>query len=350
MILISHDMCAALAEGVAILGSGGGGEPSLERLVLHDLLSRGYQVRMITLEELSDDAYVVPVACMGAPMVTFEKLPTFSQVAALSKLIQEQAAGRPLVIMAAEIGGGNGILPLIIAALLDVPVLDADLMGRAFPEIPMVVPSLFGRIPSPFYIVGTDGSALLTADSAARIEEIARGICVSLGSAALVATYCMDGATARSQVVSGTVSLALQIGNACITARAQGEDSIVQVLRSTAGREYARGVIVSIDHTLENGFLMGRVTIAGDDDTVVIFKNEYVAIERAGKIVATTPDIILVLDEQTGAAISTEALAHGIRVVVAALQAPALWRTPQGLALVGPQVFGIQAVYQDITV
>lgn len=34
-----------------------------------------------------------------------------------------------------EIGGGNGIQPMIIAAELDKPVLDADLMGRAYPNV-----------------------------------------------------------------------------------------------------------------------------------------------------------------------------------------------------------------------
>ena len=34
-----------------------------------------------------------------------------------------------------EGGGTNGLEPLLVGAAMDVPVLDADLMGRAFPEI-----------------------------------------------------------------------------------------------------------------------------------------------------------------------------------------------------------------------
>ena len=34
-----------------------------------------------------------------------------------------------------EIGGGNGIQPIIVAAEMDKPVLDADLMGRAYPNV-----------------------------------------------------------------------------------------------------------------------------------------------------------------------------------------------------------------------
>ena len=34
-----------------------------------------------------------------------------------------------------EIGGGNGLQPMIIAAEMDKVVLDADLMGRAYPNV-----------------------------------------------------------------------------------------------------------------------------------------------------------------------------------------------------------------------
>ena len=37
--------------------------------------------------------------------------------------------------MSIEIGGMNGIDPLLTAAVLELPVVDADLMGRAFPEL-----------------------------------------------------------------------------------------------------------------------------------------------------------------------------------------------------------------------
>ena len=38
-------------------------------------------------------------------------------------------------MLSAEIGGGNGLEPLAIAARLSLPVVDADYMGRAFPEL-----------------------------------------------------------------------------------------------------------------------------------------------------------------------------------------------------------------------
>lgn len=34
-----------------------------------------------------------------------------------------------------EIGGGNGIQPMIVAAYMEKAVLDCDLMGRAYPNV-----------------------------------------------------------------------------------------------------------------------------------------------------------------------------------------------------------------------
>ena len=34
-----------------------------------------------------------------------------------------------------EVGGGNGMEALIVGAQLDLPIIDADFMGRAFPEL-----------------------------------------------------------------------------------------------------------------------------------------------------------------------------------------------------------------------
>ena len=47
-------------------------------------------------------------------------------------------AGRELhlgAVLCFEIGGINNIIPLTVAAALDLPVIDGDGMGRAFPSL-----------------------------------------------------------------------------------------------------------------------------------------------------------------------------------------------------------------------
>lgn len=41
-------------------------------------------------------------------------------------------------VISDEIGGGNGLQPMILAAETDKPVIDADLMGRAYPNVSFI--------------------------------------------------------------------------------------------------------------------------------------------------------------------------------------------------------------------
>ena len=46
-----------------------------------------------------------------------------------------EGPGRLVALMAGEVGGGNGIEPLVVGSKMGLPVVDGDLMGRAFPEL-----------------------------------------------------------------------------------------------------------------------------------------------------------------------------------------------------------------------
>jgi DUF917 family protein len=70
------------------------------------------------------------------------------------------------------------------------------------------------------------------------------------------------------------------------------------------------------------------------------FQNEFAVARRDGVAVVTVPDIIAVLDTESGDAVGTETLRYGQRVTVVALPAPALQKTPKGLDHVSPRAFG----------
>ena len=64
-----------IAIGGAILGTGGGGDPYIGKLMAQQAIRKFGPVRMIEVDELDDDALVVPCAMMGAPTVMIEKIP-----------------------------------------------------------------------------------------------------------------------------------------------------------------------------------------------------------------------------------------------------------------------------------
>ena len=65
-------------------------------------------------------------------------------------------------------------------------------------------------------------------------------------------------------------------------------------------------------------------------------QNEHlVALER-GRLLASVPDLITVLDSETADAISAERISYGQRVVVIAFGCDPIWRTERGIAAAGP--------------
>ena len=104
----------------------------------------------------------------------------------------------------------------------------------------------------------------------------------------------------------------------------------------------------------EGGFNRGRLSIDGSGKfselTLGIeFQNEnYVAFfiksDGTRDILATVPDLISLVDEDTGEPVATEEVRYGLRVAVIAMPCFPRWTTPQGLAVSGPVAFG----YHDV--
>lgn len=57
-----------------------------------------------------------------------------------------------------EIGGPNALEALLLAAKTGKAVVDADLMGRAFPRVYMTIPSVMGKPVAPAAITDGDGA------------------------------------------------------------------------------------------------------------------------------------------------------------------------------------------------
>ncbi|MDI1263685.1 MAG: DUF917 domain-containing protein, partial [bacterium] len=134
---ITLDDIESLAVGAWVLGTGGGGSPYLGLLNMRALYKEGYRVQLMPASELADDDWVAAVSNMGAPLVGQERLTDSRTIARAVDLMERHTGYRFRGIMALEIGGGNSIQPLMAAAHLKRVVIDADMMGRAYPEAQM---------------------------------------------------------------------------------------------------------------------------------------------------------------------------------------------------------------------
>ncbi|MDP4501315.1 DUF917 domain-containing protein [Nonomuraea turcica] len=341
----------ALARGCAILGTGGGG--SVETAIpsaLQALRDHG-PVRIVRLAELDDDALVVPMASIGAPTVGHEMLASVDQPKRLRDEI-ERLAGRPIsAIMAGEIGGSNGVEPVGWAAELGVPLLDADGMGRAFPELQMVSMHVAGLSADVVVMADVVGNvAVLRPIDAVWSERQARAVCVASGASSMMANYLMTASQARGAVIEGSICAALAIGRSI--AESTG-DPVAGLAGRLDARRLVDGKIVEVERHTGGGFVRGSVVVDGTGADAgrmvrIEIQNENLVVFESGEVRASVPDLITVVDTQTADAISTEMLRYGQRVSVLAWPCDPLWRTERGLAVVGPRAFGYNLDYRPI--
>lgn len=339
---ITPESIDSLARGAAVLGTGGGGDPYIGALLARQALREHGDVTVVSVDEVPDDALVLTVAMMGAPTVMVEKLPSLAEVTAPVRALGT-SLGRPVThIACAEIGGVNSTIPIAAAAALGLPLIDADGMGRAFPELQMVLPTLYGVTASPLAFSDEKGNVgvLQTVDNG-WTERIARVACVEMGCSVMISGFPMTGRQSREAMVRDSLTRCIGIGSGIDAARTEKADPVGRTVDLLGGRELFAGKVVDVQRGTTSGFARGRARVAGGDAELVLsFQNEHLIAEVDGAAVATTPDLIIVLEHDSGEPITTEALRYGQRVRVIAAPSDERWHSPEALAMVGPAYFG----------
>lgn len=189
--------------------------------------------------------------------------------------------------------------------------------------------------------------------SNADLERVARALSIEFGAMCVGVGFSHQARDASRTVVADTVSLALDIGVAIQQERAHGGSPVARILELCGGQHLFTGKITDVDRTIAGGFAVGTVQISGVDADAgrvlsVDLKNEYMVARHGDTAVVTTPEIIVLLDMDSGSAITSERVRYGYRVAVLAIPCDAQWRTAPGLELMGPRAFGFDVDYIGI--
>jgi len=352
---VALDDIEALAVGAWILGTGGGGSPYLGLLNMRRLYAEGLRVSLLSPLALADGDWVAVVSNMGAPLIGQERLADSRNIARAVKIQEGLLGAKFSAVMPLEIGGGNSIQPLMAAAHLGLPVIDADTMGRAYPEAQMTSVAVGELRPYPCVLYDPRGIEAVVAKvpNWRWMERVSRKICVELGSIASTCKAPRTGREVKDWGIYFTVSKAIGIGRCVREAQRCHADPIAAILYEAKGKLLFRGKVVDVARRTTEGYLRGRVAIEGLDDDrgsrlEIAFQNEWVVAWRDGAPLAMSPDLICVLDTVSGEAFGTETIGYGRRVSVVALPAPPVFLTPKGLEHVGPRAFGYDLDFRSV--
>jgi DUF917 family protein len=350
-MFLNGELVPTLAKGCAVLGAGGGGETRTGTLSAQQALIDHGSVPLVDVDELPEHGIVMPIGVIGAPTIGLEKLPDLGAARRLRGEVERRMGAPVVAVMASEIGGSNGLLPLAWAADLGLPVLDADSTGRAFPEVQQVAMHVAGLKPELIALTDTGGNVVvLHVVSGEWAERLGRNVAVTFGGCATMVDYPMRLALARDVVLHGTVSLAMRIGSAL---EAGGDGPVSNLVAELGARRLIDGKVADVERRLSGGFVRGSATIEGGGADAgrllrLEIQNENLAAFDNGRVLATVPDLICVLDAHTGEAIATEVLRYGQRVAVIAFPCHPIWRTPRGLDTAGPRAFGLDLDYVPV--
>src|SRR6185312_279287 len=276
---------------------------------------------LVDVDDLPGDGLIMPCGGVGAPLVGLEKIEAGDEGERLRSLLERHTGRTVTALMAGEIGGSNGLVPVTWAARMGLPVVDADGMGRAFPLVSQVTMELAGISPCPAVMTDERGNVVVfRAISGDWVERLERAAAAEFGGLGQATDFPLTAAQAREATVRGSVSQAIRIGEAA--ANAPGSP-VAAVIEAAGAFRLAGGKVLDVRRDVSGGFTRGSVVIEGlaeDAGRLIRLEqqNEHlVALER-GRLLASVPDLITVLDSETADAVSAERISYGQRVVVIA--------------------------------
>lgn len=372
--IISETDLEYLRIGCYIVGSGGGGNPYSFFLQARNQLRKGEKLVVVSVEDahkyVKGEGSIAPVCYAGSPTVSHEQL-SGSALQICYEYMSKYTQKEPELILPIEIGGGNGLCPFEISSSsrLNIPVVDCDLMGRAYPTHWQTSTTIYAGpeecMGAPMVFSNGNHNTMIVTDSRddVLLERCLRASLSEIGSTVGV----MNGPMTLAQVLKMTnhrsISLCWRIGRAVKCARQKSEiDTLpATILESIngAGKLLFSGKIVGVERVLRKGHVYGEVTIEELTDErrrmVIPFKNENICarIEKDGsepEMVCTVPDLIAVIDADNGEAVGSPDYRYGLLVFVLGMAPSPQWTsTERGLALGGPKGFDLDAEYHPLS-
>ena len=355
---IDRQALAEITLGASILATGGGGDPEIGLLWAYHVVDEGNEILMIDPEAMPDDAVAAIAGCLGAALVLTEKPPCGHELLWCFDRLRRYM-GKPIeAVIPPEAGGVNTPVPMAVAGAVGVPVIDADGMGRAFPELQMTSFYVHGVSPSPTAAANEKGHVTIAdTEDALLAERLIRGAAMAYGGISWIAGYPMTGRDLKRVAIPHSISLAWELGRRVFEARRKHHDPVVATLSLTGGFDAFRGKIVDIDREFgaekTKGFSLGRIRMEGVDrdkghQAIINFQNEWLVLEVDDVVRCMPPDLICILDPATGEPIRTDIVRYGYRGAVLLIPAHERMRSEKGIATFGPRYFGYEHDYVPV--
>jgi hypothetical protein len=366
--LRTRQECEDFVRGCTIMGTGGGGNPARGFDKLTRALDEGLRIGWTDAKQIPDDAWVVCPFLMGsiAPKTSaglaeikdlgLTKVHYPNTIMAAIQELEIYTGKKIGAVIPGELGGANTPEPVAQAARLSIPCIDGDYAGRAIPEIAQMIPVLFDKPLAPLTSVDEWGniSIIKAAINEPMAERIGKFLAVAAHGLVGMAGVLLSGKECKEIAVTGTLSLCLKLGQTVQEARNRGIDVPVATAEAMAGWIIFKGRVTAKEWEDRVGYYWGTHTLTGIEEFSrqtfkVWFKNENHISWLNNKPFVMSPDLICMVDRETGEPKTNDAVAEGDIMAVLGARAPDPFLTqPKGLEVLGPKHFGFDYPYVPI--
>lgn len=340
------DDVPALSKAAMLLGTGGGGGTGTELVepILRRALRESGPVQVVRPGELPPGSLAVPVGFVGSGTVMHEKPYEGGEIARAIQGVERHSGVAVQAVTGVAMTGIMAVVPVIAAAQLGLPLVDADGTGRGVTKLSQTTLTLAGIDLTPAVFTADKGSNLLVdgVDSA-DAESVIRLSMPAMGGWAGMAWRPLSMTEIDEGMLVGSYSRAVEMGRLLedrdreglaggYGARTLFEGKVVEVPRRHFGQSTTGTVVV--EHAEQS-----------DRALRIEMQNEYLVALEDGRIKACVPDLICVLEQETGRCLTAERVRYGLWVEVLAIPCDAKWRSAAGLDLLGPRAFGYDMDY-----
>jgi hypothetical protein len=358
-LVLTPDDIQPLLEGLAIMGTGGGGNPAWGRMILEQDARMGRAWHIIAPEDVDDNATVVSGGIMGSvkalEAIGFENIlrdwetrfPLFDVTQVMAELL-----GRPIdALVAFESGGLNTPVVMSLGARAGIPVIDGDALGRSAPETNMTSFIGHGIAIPPMPLIDHYGNVVVVSQATAPTypDEVGRFVVSKGGHMGANNHYPMTGAQLKQAVIPRTITQALALGRVVETARRDKADPVAAVSDHLGAWTQFYGRVIALREEERLGFYFTTVTLEGRDQDAgkraeLVIKNETMLYRLDGETICMFPDIVLMLEPGTGRGVMSVELREDFNLVLLILpchpRLQAAATSEVGRVAMGPARFG----------
>ncbi|MBR1457217.1 MAG: DUF917 domain-containing protein [Oscillospiraceae bacterium] len=361
MRILNREELLDILWGCTILGTGGGGSLTEGIAQIDEALAAGKQFKLVSFDELPDDAVIgTPYACGAISPLTEEEIRKYARLKELEesfylanmRQLESFLAREVTAVISTELGGGNTATAFYVGAMTDRLIVDGDPAGRSVPALQHSTYYLKGVPMCPMAVMNEfgEGAVFTNVFDDERGEDLVRALAVVSRNTIAVMDHVNTASVLKDAVIRGAITYAEAIGRAYRQTLAQGGDYVAAVTATGKGKMMFRGTVTESSFETRDGYTYGDTVIAGEGDWAghslhLWYQNENIISWLDGEIFVTVPDLICLFNLDAGEPQLNPYAVVGEHVAVTALPAPAEWTTQRGLEVFGPRSFGFDVDY-----